>query len=149
MASGSISESNAEDGTGSVDAHTSSSLLATSNVGQVITGPDTEDGSDGEVGVDDGRTIKRIESNGESTATEINSLRDFLRASELAAARVAEGFEKELVGEHIDSELFITERVDARGGAARSSAYLVSDGTDGLRHGHHELTELGIVGVLE
>ena len=149
MAAGGVSESHAEDGTGSVDTHTGSSLLATSDVGQVVTGPDSENGTDGEIGVNDGRTIKRIESDGESTATEVNSFGDFLRASKLAASRVAEGFEKELIGEHIDGELLITERVDARGGAARSSADLVGDGTDGLRHGHHELTELGIVGVLE
>jgi hypothetical protein len=144
-----VSESNAENGTGSVDTHTSSSLLATSDVGQVITGPHSEDGTDREIGINDGRAIKRIESNRESTATEVNSFGDFLRASKLAASRVAEGFKKELVGKHVNSELFVTERVDARGGAARSSADLVGDGADSLRHGHHELAELGIVGVLE
>ena len=52
---------------GTVHAHGSSNLVAASNAGELVAGPHAEDGADGEVGVDDGGAVERVEGNAEST----------------------------------------------------------------------------------
>ena len=52
---------------GAVDAHRSGDLVAAGDSRQLVAGPDTEDGSDGEVGVDNAGTVKGIERNAETT----------------------------------------------------------------------------------
>jgi len=144
VASRGVLESKAEHGTRSVNSHSGGSLVAPGDSRQLVTRPDSEDGSDREVGVDDGRSVQRVERHAESRATEVQGLRDLLGASELAASRVAEGLEQQLVGKQVDGELLVSEGVDAGGGTARGSPHLEGNGPDGLRHGHHHLPQLGI-----
>ena len=56
--------------------------------------------------------------------------------------------EQELVGEHIDSELLITEGVDARGGGAGGCADLEGDGTESLTHAYKEASQTLVGGSL-
>jgi hypothetical protein len=66
MCSGAVLEGNNESGARAVDSHGSSNLVATGDARQLVAGPDTEDGSHGEVGVDDARTVEGVERDTES-----------------------------------------------------------------------------------
>ena len=61
-----VLEGNNESGARAVDAHGSSNLVTAGDARQLIAGPDTEDGSDGEVGVHNAGTIKGVERHTES-----------------------------------------------------------------------------------
>jgi hypothetical protein len=148
VASWSVLKGNAEYCPWSIDSHTRGSLVASGDSGELVTWPDSEDSSDGEVGINDRRSIERIEGDTEALATHVERLWDLLRACQLAASRVAKGLEQELVGQEIDGELLISERVDASRGSARGGPHLEGNGPDGLRHGHHHLSQLGIVSGL-
>lgn len=66
------------DGTRAIDTHTSSSLVATSDANQLVTRPDSKDGADGKVGVDNGGSVKRVKGNRETLSSHGNRLRDLL-----------------------------------------------------------------------
>ena len=146
MASWGILEGNNKHGTWTVDSHTSSSLVTSGDSSQLVSWPDSEDGSDREVGVDNGGSIQWIKCDGESISSHVKWLRNFLRACKFAASRVTESFKQELVGQQVHCKLLISERVDTGSGSAGSSANLESDGSNSLRHGHHKLSQLGVTG---
>lgn len=125
-------------GAWAIDTHGRCGLVAAIDASELVSGPDTEDGADGEVGVDDAGAIKGVESDAESLAAHVLEDGLFLGARVLADVRVAQGLEQELVGEHVHGELLIAEGVDAGGGAARRGAHLEGDGSESLAHAHQQ-----------
>jgi hypothetical protein len=73
VAAGGVLQCQNVGGSGSIDTHGSCYLVTTSDTGELISGPHTEDGTDCEVGVDNAGPIERIECNAESTCTRRNT----------------------------------------------------------------------------
>ena len=67
MCPGAVLEGDNVGRAGAVDAHRSGDLVAAGDARQLVAGPDTEDGSDGEVRVDNAGTVKGIERDAEAT----------------------------------------------------------------------------------
>lgn len=61
-------------------------LVAAGDTGELVAGPDAEDGADGEVGVDDGGAVQGVEGNAEAVALQVHRLRHLLTARELHRA---------------------------------------------------------------
>ena len=129
MSSRTIFESDNVSSARAIDAHGSSNLVSTGDACQLVTRPDTKYGSNCEVRVDNAGPIKRVECYTETTidwSTHVLQLRDFLGARILADMRVFQSLEEELVGEHIDGELLVTEGVDA-GGAPHDAVLTLNE----------------------
>lgn len=69
-------------------------------------------------------------------------LGDLLRAGVLAHVGVSQRLEEELVGEHVDGELLVTEGVDAGGSAAGGGSDLEGDGPQRFPHAYEERYQL-------
>lgn len=84
-----------------------------------------EDGADGEVGVDDGGTVEGVEGDAEvGVGVHVDGLGDLLGAGGVAHVGESESLEEDLVGEDVDGELVVTERVDAADRVAGGGADL-------------------------
>lgn len=58
----------------------SQDLVAAGDAGELVAGPDAEDGADGEVGVHDGGTVQGVECDAEALSLHVHRLRDLLAA---------------------------------------------------------------------
>lgn len=73
MSSRAVLEGHYESGARAVDSHGSSNLVSTGDARQLVTGPNTKDGSHSEVCVDNAGTVKGIERNTETACQTIDS----------------------------------------------------------------------------
>lgn len=87
--------------TTSVCSHAAPHLVAAGDAGQLVTGPHTQDGADGEVGVNNGGAVQGVEGDGEARSAHVDGLGDLLRAGPLAD--VLQAHSRKSHETHVDS----------------------------------------------
>lgn len=112
-------ESDAKDGSWAKDSDSCASHVAASRTHDFVSRPDSKDGSDGEVGVNDRRAIKRVESHGVSLlGSHVHNLRLLFRHGCHADAGVTKRVQKHLVSDQVDGKLLVAVDINASSASA-------------------------------
>mmetsp|Transcript_29585 Transcript_29585/g.72094 ORF Transcript_29585/g.72094 Transcript_29585/m.72094 type:complete len:312 (+) Transcript_29585:466-1401(+) len=135
-------DSQGNGGTRTVDTKSGGLELVAGDTGELASRPNTEDCTNSEVGVDDGRSIKGIEGNGVSFAAHRNLNRLLFRRGSGDSTRGLQILKDNIVCQDINGELLISEGVEAGLLVARGRANLVTDFLARREHGHNGLLEL-------
>mmetsp|Transcript_1987 Transcript_1987/g.2691 ORF Transcript_1987/g.2691 Transcript_1987/m.2691 type:complete len:217 (+) Transcript_1987:1108-1758(+) len=138
-------------GSGAIHGNQRTSELLASHTHESVSRPDTADGTDSKVGVNDGRTIKRIECHGVARAAHRVFGWGLLGGGSGDGTARLQLLEQNGVSQDINGELLITKLVEAGHLVARGSTDLVSDLLTGVEKALGGLgkASLDLVGLQE